>query len=108
AVRTVHVGEKSFYLVGGQRLDQDFLATLVLPENMRALLYRNLEPDFTASALTDLHGPVAQAELFAPLITEVQRTRRELQKRIDWTSDRAANSANFDAIPLTGREGDLL
>jgi len=108
AVRSVRVGEKHFYLIGGQRLDQKFLATLVLPENMRALLYRNLESSFTSSALTDQNGPVAQADVFAPLIAEVQRTRRELQRRLDWTSDRAANSANFDAIPLTGRENDLL
>jgi nitrogen fixation/metabolism regulation signal transduction histidine kinase len=108
AVRSVRVGEKHFYLIGGQRLDQKFLATLVLPENMRALLYRNLERDFTPSALTDQNGPVTQADVFAPLIAEVQRTRRELQRRIDWTLDRAANSANFNAIPLTGRENDLL
>ena len=108
AVRAVRIGEKHLYLIGGQRLNQDFLATLVLPESMRALLYRNLEQGFVASALTDLHGQAAQPDLFAPLITEVQRTRREVQKRIDWTSDRAANSANFDAIPLAGREGDLL
>src|SRR5271170_1021409 len=43
AVRTVRVGEKQFYLIGGERLDQNFLATLVLPEGMRTLLYRNLE-----------------------------------------------------------------
>jgi two-component system, NtrC family, nitrogen regulation sensor histidine kinase NtrY len=109
AVRAVRIGEKQFYLIGGQRLDQNFLATLVLPENMRALLYRNLAPDFTASALTDVRGPVVQAELFAPLIAEVQRTRHELQKRMDWkAADRAADSENFDAIPLMGREGDLL
>jgi two-component system nitrogen regulation sensor histidine kinase NtrY len=108
AVRNVRVGDKHFYLIGGQRLDQDFLATLALPENMRALLYRNIEPDFTASALTDVRGPVAQADLFAPLITEVQRTRRELQRRIDWTADHAANSVNFHAIPLAGRDTDLL
>ena len=95
AVRTVRVGEKHLYLIGGQRLNQDFLATLVLPESMRALLYRNLEQGFVPSALTDLHGQVAQPDLFAPLITEVQRTRHEVQKRIDWTSDHAANSSNY-------------
>jgi two-component system nitrogen regulation sensor histidine kinase NtrY len=105
AVRAVRVGEKHLYLVGGQRLNQDFLATLVLPENMRALLYRNLEQGFVSSALTDLHGPVAQADLFAPLITEVQRSHRELQKTIGSDS---ANSESFDAIPLVGRDGDLL
>jgi signal transduction histidine kinase len=108
AVRTVRVGEKHFYLIGGQRLNQDFLATLVLPESMRAVLYRNLEQGFVPSELTDLHGQVAQADLFAPLITEVQRTRRELQKTINSGSDSAANSESFDAIPLVGRQGDLL
>src|SRR6267378_4473223 len=108
AVRTVRVGEKHFYLIGGQRLNQDFLATLVLPESMRAVLYRNLEQGFVSSELTDLHGQVIQADLFAPLITEVQRTHRELQKTINSGSDSAANSESFDAIPLVGRQGDLL
>jgi signal transduction histidine kinase len=108
AVRTVRVGEKHIYLIGGQRLNQDFLATLVLPENMRALLYRNLEPGFVSSALTDLHGPAAEADLFAPLIAEVQRTYRELQRTINSNSGRTVNSEIFDAIPLLGRDSDLL
>ena len=108
AVRVVRVGEKHFYLIGGQRLNQDFLAALVLPAGMRALLYRNLEPGFLSSSLTDVHGPVAQADLFGPIITEVQRTHRELQRTIDSPSDRGENSETFDAIPLMGREGDLL
>jgi len=108
AVRAVRVGEKHFYLIGGQRLNQDFLATLVLPESMRAVLYRNLEQGFVSSELTDLHGQVNQADLFAPLIMEVQRTHRELQKTINSGSDSAAGSETFDAIPLLGREGDLL
>jgi two-component system nitrogen regulation sensor histidine kinase NtrY len=108
AVRVVRVGEKQVYLVGGQRLNQDFLAVLALPAGMRALFYRNLEPGFVGSALTSLHGPVGQADLFASLITEVQRTHRELEKRIDWTADRTANSEIFKAIPMLSREGDLL
>lgn len=108
AVRAVRVGEKHFYLIGGRRLDKDFLATLVLPSGMRTLLYRNLEQGFVPSELTDVRGPVGQADLFGPMIAEVQRTHQELQKRIDWTRDQAAISENFDAIPLTGREGDLL
>ena len=38
AVRTQTVGDKSVYIIGGRRLDQNFLATLVLPTGMRALL----------------------------------------------------------------------
>jgi two-component system, NtrC family, nitrogen regulation sensor histidine kinase NtrY len=108
AVRAVRVGEKHFYLIGGQRLNQDFLATLVLPESMRAILYRNLDQGFVAAQLTDQHGPVAQADLFAPLITEVQSNHRELQKTIETGSGGAANSESFNAIPLIGRGGDLL
>ena len=102
AVRTVRVGEKRLYLIGGQRLNQNFLATLVLPESMRALLYRNLEPGFVPSALTDLARPGGQPELFAPLITEVQRTRRELQRRIDWTSDHDGKLRNFQCHSADG------
>jgi two-component system nitrogen regulation sensor histidine kinase NtrY len=110
AVRTVRIGEKRLFLIGGQRLDQNFLATLVLPESMRALLYPNLEQGFVSSALVDVRGPVAQADSFSPLITEVQKTRRELQGTINSGSerDRFFNSETFDAIPLPGREGDLL
>src|SRR6202047_2465580 len=53
AVRTARVGENHFDLIGGRRLNQDFLAMLVLPESMRAILYRNLEPGFVPSELTD-------------------------------------------------------
>ena len=108
AIRVVRIGEKHFYLIGGQRLNQDFLATLVLPESMRAILYRNLDQEFVASELGDQHGQVAQADLFAPLITEVQTSHRELQRTIESGSGSAVNSESFNAIPLIGRGGDLL
>jgi len=108
AVRTVSVAEKRLFLIGGQRLDQNFLATLVLPEGMRALLYKNLEQGFIPSALTDARGPAGQTELYAPLIAEVQRTGREIQRTIDSGSGREAHSESFNAIPLFGRQGDLL
>jgi signal transduction histidine kinase len=108
AVRTVRVGDKRLFLIGGQRLDQNFLATLVLPESMRALLYRNLEPGFVPTALTDVRGAVAQPDLFSPLITAVQRTRHEQLQQVDSIANLGASSENFNAIPLAGREGDLL
>ena len=45
------VADKSLYIIGGQRVDQNFLASLVLPAGMRALIYTNLDPAFTASSL---------------------------------------------------------
>src|SRR3984893_14008065 len=39
AVRSVSDGnDKNLYIIGGRRLDQNFLSTLVLPSGMRALL----------------------------------------------------------------------
>ncbi|HWX38285.1 MAG TPA: ATP-binding protein [Candidatus Sulfotelmatobacter sp.] len=108
AVRTVRVGERRLFLIGGQRLDQKFLATLVLPEGMRALLYRNLEQGFVPSELTDPAGPVSQPELFSSMISEVQKNRRELQRTIASGAGPDANSETFNAIPLAGRDGDLL
>jgi two-component system nitrogen regulation sensor histidine kinase NtrY len=108
AVRTVRVGEKRLFLIGGQRLDQNFLATLVLPEGMRALLYRNLEQGFVPSELTDPHGPVSQPDLFSPMIAEVQNARHELQKTITSGAAPNTNSETFNALPLAGRDGDLL
>ena len=108
AVRTVRVGERRLFLIGGQRLDQKFLATLVLPEGMRALLYRNLEQGFVPSELTDPSGPVGQPELFTSMIAEVQKDRHEVQRTIASGTGPDANSENFNAIPLAGREGDLL
>ena len=108
AVRTVRVGEKRLFLIGGQRLDQKFLATLVLPEGMRALLYRNLEQGFVPAELTDSRGPASEPELFSPMIAEVQKNQRELERTI--TSGAAPNviSETFNAIPLVGRDRDLL
>jgi nitrogen fixation/metabolism regulation signal transduction histidine kinase len=108
AVRTVRVGDKRLFLIGGQRLDQKFLASLVLPEGMRALLYRNLEQGFVPSELTDPRGPVSQSELFSPMIAEVQQNRRELQRTITTGAAPNSNSETFNAIPLAGRDADLL
>ena len=108
AVRTVRVGDKRLFLIGGQRLDQNFLPTLVLPEGMRTLLYRNLEQGFVPTELTDQHGAVGQPDLFGGMITDVQKNRREVQKTITSGAGPNSNSETFNAIPLSGRDGDLL
>jgi signal transduction histidine kinase len=108
AVRTVRVGDKRLFIIGGQRLDQKFLGTLVLPEGMRTLLYRNLEQGFVATELTDPRGPASQPELFSSMIAEVQRTRHELQRTITSGAAPNSNSETFNAIPLVGRDADLL
>lgn len=107
AVRTVSVGDKTFYIIGGIRLDQNFLASLVLPTGMRALLYRNLEPTFVASALADPSGQPGEPERLAPIIEQVQRQLKPVVRTIEWTVD-PASAETFHALPLLGRRNELL
>ena len=107
AVATVRVGDKDLYVVGGERLGKDFLASLVLPSNMRALLYLNLDPKFEPANLIDSTGPVNEAERFEPVI-ERERTQPVVQTaKIDWTFD-AASAEIFHVIPQLGRQNELL
>ena len=106
-VRTQTVGDKSIYIIGGRRLDQNFLASLELPHGVRALLYKNLDPSFVSGDLTDANGSVAQADAFQPLIEQIQKHPQELVKTISWAND-AASAETFHATPLKGRNGELL
>src|SRR5258707_8880935 len=56
AVRTQTVGNKTIYIIGGGRLDQNFFPPLELPQGMRGLLFPNLEPPFVCPAPTHPHG----------------------------------------------------
>lgn len=107
AVRTAPDAQKPIYFVGGRRLDQNFLASLVPPAGTRALLYKNLDQNFVASALTDVNGAFDQASRLEPLIQEVQKQPKPQVKTIEWTDD-AADAETFHAIPLTGRNNELL
>ena len=109
AVRTQNVGDKVVYIIGGRRLDQNFLASLVLPTGMRALLYRNLEPTFVPTNLTDAAGAVSQADQFQPIIEQFQKQSQPemIVKTIEWTRD-PASAESFHAMPLTGRHNELL
>jgi signal transduction histidine kinase len=107
-VRTLPGGNnKDMYIIGGRRLDQNFLASLVPPAGTRVLLYRNLEPGFVASALTDASGPFEQPERLQPLIEEIQKQPQPLVRTMNWSSDAAA-AESFHAIPLMGRNNELL
>jgi len=106
-VRTQPNVPKPFYIVGGRRLDKKFLESLVLPAGMRALIYSNLEPAFVPGALIAAKGDVDQPERFAPLVEEIQKQSQPLVRTIDWSRD-PADAETFHAIPLTGRNNQLL
>src|SRR5580698_1007591 len=99
--------DKNMYVVGGRRLDQNFLASLVPPAGTRVLLYRNLEQGFVASALTDVNGSFEQADRLQPLIEQIQQQPKPTVRTIDWTAN-AEDAESFHAIPLMGRNNELL
>ena len=107
AVRTQPNVSKPFYAMGGRRLDENFLASLVAPAGLRTLLYLNLEQDFSAANITASNGKVEQPEKFAPIIAQLQSKPRPLVQTIQWTSD-ADSAETFHALPLTGRNGEFL
>ena len=107
SVRVVRVADKDLYVVGGERLDREFLGTLTLPLGMRALLYSNLGPGFAPGAVTDAAGPVPTAQKLAPLIQQVQQQRQAAMVTVDWDGE-PADSEVFHALPLMGRQDELL
>lgn len=107
AVRPVRAGDRTLFVVGGRKLDRQFLASLVLPEGMRALLYSNLEAGFSPASITDASGPVAQAEKLAPLIESARDQSRELTQTVLWSKD-AASAELLHVIPLAGGQKEFL
>ena len=97
AVATATAGDRKLYIVGGQQLDAGFLSTLVLPEGMRALLYRDLQPQFAAGQLL---GPGPRSAELASFVSAVKRRGRE--------SSGTIGSETFHALPLKGDDGSLL
>jgi signal transduction histidine kinase len=106
-VRTQPNVPKPFYIIGGRRLDKKFLESLVLPAGMRALIYSNLEPSFVPAALIAAKGEVEQPERFAPLVEQIRKQAHPLVRTFEWTRD-PADAETFHAIPLMGRNNELL
>lgn len=107
AVARVPVADKSIYVVGGERLGKEFLASMVLPEGMRALLYLNLDPSFQAVNLISASGPEIDPDRFAPIINKERQVPGEQRSRITWTYD-PASAEEFHILPLLGRQQELL
>jgi signal transduction histidine kinase len=91
-VRSVKAGDGMLYVVGGQRLDKEFLESLPTSEGMRLQLYRNFQPLPSPASLG--------SKLAARLVEEVRKQPRELT--------RVNDAATISAIPLRGRDKQLL
>src|SRR5215475_5374045 len=106
-VRALPVAEKNLYIVGGKKMDRRLLASLVLPAGMRALLYRNLDPNFSAAQLIDSNDTLQNPERFEALINLIRSQPQPVVKTVDWTGN-ATDAETFHSIPLIGRNGEVL
>src|SRR3984957_17410385 len=106
AVRATHVGDHSIYVIGGRRLDKNFLSALYLSSDMRALLYQNRGDHFSADLLLDpaIGGRTdgeRPPEKFRSLVEAVQKYNQEITEIVHWSADPADDEV-FHALPLRG------
>lgn len=103
AVRATKVGDKPLYVVGGQRVDRNFLAALELPPGMRAMLYPRLAAAFSAESVIDASGTLKDSVKLAPLIQQVATAGKETRILVHWSDD-PADDETLHAIPLNGQD----
>src|SRR5216684_4264768 len=119
AVRATRVGDYAIYVIGGRRLDRNFLSALDLPADTRALLYENrgehfspellLDPSSSSFATKPTLNSSRPTSKLAPLIESVRQSNQEMTAIVHWSGDQAEDEV-FHAIPLrgAGKESPLL
>lgn len=90
--------DKPLYVVGGEKLDQQFLASLPLPPEMRSLLYSVSGKDFDPAALTSASGKVDNGEKLGPLV-QAALQQNEADAVVHWSKN-IADSERFHTLTL--------
>ncbi len=105
AVTTVRSGESSVHLVGGERVDREFLQSLTVPAGTQVILYRG-SGGFQPQELVALDGAVASPGMYEPLIKLALERRNEVSAVVSPTLDRT-DSLFTTAIPLMDSSGSI-
>jgi two-component system, NtrC family, nitrogen regulation sensor histidine kinase NtrY len=107
SIRIVPAGDRKLYVLGGIRLDQNFLSSLKLPAGMRVMLYENVDSGnaFDPAHLITPGGPLADPQRLAAFIHDVQRGKHEQTTAISWKS---GESELVHGFPLSGEHGQML
>ncbi len=107
-VRATRVGERPVYVIGGRRLDKNFLSALDLPAGMRAMMYQNRGDHFSPDLLIDPSATspsdkVSEPEQLQPLIEAVRKYEQEMTAVVAWSANQADDEV-YRAIPLLGAD----
>jgi len=105
AARQVKVGDQPLYIIGGRRINKEFLATLELPVGMRAMFYQNLGSGFSSHLLISTSGDVRETDRIEPTIDQVRRQHQEASAVVQWPS---GDEETINGNPLFGLDNQLL
>ena len=106
AVRSIAVGDKNMYVVGGRLLDHRLLAVLPLGPGMRTMLFVNSNGNCDPQQLTDATGAPASAGTAAEFLSQVCRNPAEGGKGRRF-ADSVAREDDY-ALPLTAADHGVL
>lgn len=115
AVRPVR-GAPQVRILGGMRLDQQFLADLPTPAGVEAYLYSSdgaadaaasTQSSFDPKRLLGVNGVVANAARYQPLIDAVRRTGQQ-SSSIVYLTDRRDDSVSATVLPLKSEAGQVM
>jgi two-component system nitrogen regulation sensor histidine kinase NtrY len=107
AVRAVRSGERPLYVVGGRRLDREFLSALLLPAGTSAFLYVHAPHAVGAEDFLSSGAAPRDSAKLTLLVEQAEREGREAEQMVQWSGD-AADSETVHAIPLRGSGGEAL
>jgi two-component system nitrogen regulation sensor histidine kinase NtrY len=107
AVRAVRGDEKTVFLVGGTRLDREFLMSLPALRGTQVSLYRNFTAGFDPHGLIGVSGEVENAVPYKSLIDQSRATGQDSDAVVYPTGNRE-DSVDVTAIPLKAEDGNVM
>jgi signal transduction histidine kinase len=107
AVRGVRGGEKTIYLVGGTRLDREFLMSLPALAGTQIFLYRSFNAGFDPHGLVGVKGNVGNAAPYQSLIDQSRASGQD-SEAVVYPTGNLEDSVDVTAIPLKAEDGAVM
>jgi two-component system nitrogen regulation sensor histidine kinase NtrY len=107
AVHAVRGGEKTVYLVGGTRLDREFLMSLPALVGTQIFLYRSFNAGFDPHGLVGVNGNVDNAAPYQSLIDQ-SRASGEDSDAVVYPTRNLEDSVDVTTIPLKAENGAVM
>jgi two-component system nitrogen regulation sensor histidine kinase NtrY len=107
AVHAVRGGEKTVYLVGGTRLDREFLMSLPALVGTQIFLYRSFNAGFDPHGLVGVNGNVDNAAPYQSLIDQSRASGQDADAVV-YPTGNLEDSVDVTAIPLKAEDGAVM